>query len=193
MGFVVAAATVALTGCGDSSDTAVEEMIEQQSGLDVEIDSDDGNMSIETEDGSMTVDEDGNLTVTGADGSLVMQNDGDGGVDIQGDDGRLSVGSGDGVPDEWPDDVPAPDGLSDSTSTVAEDANGTTILINGTADIPYAKQYADDVAAAGFTETYRGEAQGTLTVTLESDGWSLAILAGGDDGFTTVTLTPLTN
>lgn len=54
-----------LTACGDSAESGVEKLIDEQGDGDgdVDINSDDGGFSIQTEDGSMTVEgEDGGFS-----------------------------------------------------------------------------------------------------------------------------------
>ena len=68
-------------------------------------------------DFSLDADEDGTFTATDADGDVTsgeVSSDGDS-IDftVEGEDGDAVFSSGEGIPDEWPSDVPEPEGLDE--------------------------------------------------------------------------------
>ena len=83
-------------GCGnDSTESVIEEIVEQQGGGDVDLDLDgDGGFSIDTEEGGITIDDDGNFVVTGPDGEVITGEagtDGDGGFSVDAEGGGVSI------------------------------------------------------------------------------------------------------
>ena len=150
---VAAGATVMLSACSDSAETGIEQLIEQQSGGDVDINSDDGSFSIQTEDGSMTVDENGNFVITDENGETITGNaDGeDGSFAVESEDGSFSSGSTSELPEDWPADVPTPDGMTITTASSMEATDGSAIQLSGTIDDPasFVADYTAELGAAG--------------------------------------------
>lgn len=80
------------TACGNSAETGLEKLIEQQGGGPVDIDLDDG-FSFQTEEGGFSIDEDGNFTITGEDGEILTGSaDGDGNFTVEGEGGEVLTG-----------------------------------------------------------------------------------------------------
>jgi hypothetical protein len=150
-----AGATVALSACSDSAETGIEQLIEQQGGGNVDIDSDDGSFSIQTEDGSMTVDDEGNFVVTDGDGSMITGNaDSESGeFNIESEDGSFSSGSTSELPEDWPADVPTPDGMTITTASSMDSTDGSAIQLSGTTDDPasFVADYTSQLENSGFT------------------------------------------
>lgn len=90
--------------CGKIAEEAVErgteELIERESGgeVDIDLDSDGGSISIDSEDGSLEINTDEDGTVT-----------------AESEDGSYTIGDGAELPDGFP-DLPLPDGLTLQTS-----------------------------------------------------------------------------
>ena len=144
----IAIGAIVLSSCGKAAELGTEQLIESQSGGDVDLDlNDDGGFSVETEDGSMTVDEDGNFVVTDVDGKAVTGNaNEEGDFDIESDDGDFRIDSSGEIPDEWPDGVPEPEGMSGATSSV-QNADGVLgISVTGSADARWWPRSPRDVA-----------------------------------------------
>lgn len=157
---LAAVAALALTACSseDLSERAAEEIIEQQleaEGENVDIDLNDGDVRIETPEGStvINVDDEGNgqIQVEGEDGDVQVQFDEGGGVDL---------------PDNFPGDVPLPDGLNVMSASTLDAAEGATFIINGTVDGDFGDAtdaYASALESAGFTQQSMTEsADGTF-------------------------------
>lgn len=103
-------------GCGEASDkaaeTAAEKAIESQSGGDVDVDVDNGEVKVETEDGT-------------------YESDGDGNVRIETEDGTFTGGSG--LPDDWPEDIPMPDGVEVVYGSSSPE--GATVTVTGSGSV----------------------------------------------------------
>ncbi len=134
-------------------DGGLEEFIEEQSGVDIQV-GDDG-FSFESEDGSFSIDEDGNFTVTDDQGNETTGDvgaDGDG-FSVESDDGSMNVATTDELPDDWPGDVPTPDGL-DIESVASIDADGSvSFTVMGSVDgdhVAWIEDYGAQLEAAGF-------------------------------------------
>lgn len=187
---LVAGASV-LTACGDSGEQGVEELIEQQSGGDVDIDTDDGGIAIQTEDGSMTVDEDGNFVVTDENGETITGNadSDDGSMTVEGEDGSFSGGATTELPDEWPSDVPAPDGLTIASAFVVSDTGSDAITVSGTVDgEEFLDDYGSQLEDAGFDSTSEFKADGTANRVYSSDVWTVGINSVEDESGNQVTI-----
>ena len=187
---LVAGATV-LTACGDSGEQGVEELIEQQSGGDVDINTDDGGIAIQTEDGSMTVDEDGNFVVTDENGETITGNadSDDGSMTVEGEDGSFSGGATTELPDEWPSDVPAPDGLTIASAFVVSDTGSDAITVSGTVDgEEFLDDYGSQLEDAGFDSTSEFKADGTANRVYSSDVWTVGINYVEDESGNQVTI-----
>ncbi len=181
-------ACLALSACGAITEKVTEEgterIIESESGENVELDFDngDGSFSVQSEDGSFSVNEDGEFVVTDADGSVFAGTSTDDGlvvtdangeevVNVSGDadGGELTIqseGEGDAVyrvvteiPAEWPTDVPRPEDLAVEAGSYTSADAMTIMTVVGTPDNGDAAEYADTyssaLAAAGLTESGR--------------------------------------
>ncbi|MBV1893708.1 MAG: hypothetical protein KUG57_06635 [Ilumatobacteraceae bacterium] len=185
--------------CGDdSTESVIEEIIEQQGGGDVDLDLDldgDGNggFSIETEEGGITVDDDGNFVVTGEDGEVITGEAGsDGDFSIESDDGELSVNQGTELPSEWPADIVKPAGLAIQSSSVigVDDEVAITLLGSaGTDPAAFVDNFSAALISSGFEQTANFEGQGNTTRILTNGTWGVSIGATGTgDDLVTVTL-----
>ncbi len=211
--FALAIAAVAIlsTGCGrlveKATEEAVEQAVENDSGEEVEIDFDDGGVRVESADGDVTFDADENgirIDGTDADGNDVTFSadengfeaegpdgevvtgaaDGDGGFTVDGADGEPVFTTSEGIPDQWPDDVPQPDGLSDVSGTYFAEGETVSMVVTGTVSGDPSSTfdgYTGALVDAGFEEEstftqgesttssfVRGDQQ--MIVNIESDG-----------------------
>ena len=167
-------------------------------GNDFTVDADEGGVDIEGGDtsGSFEVDEDGGFTITDEDGEVVTgQTDDDGSFTIEGEDGESVFNSGPGVPEQWPDDVPVPEGLTDVNGTYfAENDLVSTTLIGRSSD-PVDQVFADytgQLEDAGFEQEssftqgdeaanavyVQGQRRVSVTVTSFEGGTDIAVAIG---------------
>lgn len=131
-------------------------------------DGEDGSIQIDSEEnGGFTVSDDNGETVVGEVGD-------DGGFTITGEDGESTFESGVGIPEQWPNDIPRPEGLTDVNGTFVAEGGQTNIVASGTPSGDGETALADFVAAlvdAGFTETSSFSQEGAgASVTLDRDG-----------------------
>lgn len=195
------AAIVALAGCSgeDVAERLIEERVERESGGDVDIDVDGGNIRIETEDGTfeMSSDGDGNISIDGegADGEISIDSE-DGVTVIESDEGNAVISSGGaGVPDDFPASVPLPDGFDpDFTQSMASD-QGDGWILGGPIDATpaeVAESYLAALESAGFEQLQMTETQGSLFFAFDDGEYSVSGLAGDDgSGETYVNITVL--
>jgi len=204
--------------CGGDDKSGLEELLEQQSGGDVDLD--DG-FSFQTDEGGMSIDEDGNFVITGENGEVITGqagedgfnieseegtitgsqddeggftiegedgsitgNEEDGNFTIEGEDGSFSVSSGTELPSEWPDDVPQPDGLAITTSSIIGTGDELLIGIVGTASqdqSEFIEDYGDALTSAGFEQTSSFESEGSMFRIYTNGTWNASV-SGFDDG-----------
>jgi flagellar basal body rod protein FlgG len=189
-----------VASCGGSTESGIEELIEQQGGGDVDLDLDgDGGFSIQTEEGGMTIDEDGNFVITGEDGEVITGNaddegnftveseDGtitgseeDGEFSVEGEDGSLTISSGEEMPSEWPSDIPQPDDFLIATSSVI--GTGDDILIGLVGETSqdvadFVEDYGDALISAGFEQASNFESDGSILRLYTNDTWDVSVTA----------------
>lgn len=187
----VAAFAVTASACESATERGLEELIESQSGGDVDLDLDNGGFSVETEDGQMSVDEDGNLIITDAEGNVVT-----GGVDaetgefnVESEDGSFRTGATTELPEEWPSDVPQPDGLAITAANVINSDDGLGISLTGAVESDaFVDSYASALESAGFSEQSSFTAEDTVNNTYTNGSWTLGFGYFGGNGDNQVTI-----
>lgn len=182
LALAVGVVAITTSGCGRlverATEEAVEQAVENDTGGDVDVDFSDGGVRIESDDGDVTfsadengvqidgTDADGNdfsvdadgdgFEAEGAEGEVITGSaDGDGGLTIEGSEGEAVFVTSEGIPDQWPDDVPRPDGLSEVTGTYFGDGDDVSIVVTGTVDSDFRTtfdRYTDALVDAGFDE-----------------------------------------
>ena len=198
LALAVGAMAIATSGCGRlierATEEAVAQAIEADSGEDVEIDFDDGEIRVESADGDVTfsadengvqidgtdadgndfsvdadenglevdsengsrdVDDDGTVTATDENGEVFTGEAGDDGITVEGSDGEAVFSTSEGIPEQWPDDVPAPDDLTDVTGTYFAEGDALSIVVTGntSGDLQDVfDRYTDRLEDAGFEE-----------------------------------------
>jgi hypothetical protein len=191
-----AALALALSSCDSATETGLEQLVESQGGGDVDLDLGGDGFSIETEDGSMTVDEDGNFVITDADGNVVTgEADSEtGDVVVESEDGSFSTGATTELPDEWPSDVPEPNGLSIANATVIGSDTERTISVGGSASgEEFVESYASALESAGFTEDSSFTADGTINNSYSNAQWMVNVGFFGDAAENQVTISIFSN
>jgi len=187
------------TACESASEAGLEKLIESESGGDVELDlNGDGGISVQTEDGGMSVDEDGNLVVTDADGSVVTGNiDAEtGDVSIETEDGSFSSGSTTELPDEWPSEIPEPDGLAITSATVIGSDTEQSFTVIGTVagdGAGFVESFGSALEDAGFNVDSTFTSDGTINNVYSNASWSVSVAYFGDATENQATVSVFTN
>ncbi len=188
---------LALSSCGNAAENGVEQLIESQGGGDVDLDLDgDGGFSVQTEEGGMTIDEDGNFVITDADGSVVTGSaDAESGeFNVESEDGSFSSGSTTELPEQWPSDIPEPDGLSITNATVIGSATEQAITVVGTVDGEgFVDSYASALQSAGFDEQSTFRSDGTINNVYSNGDWTVGVVYFGDQNENQVTVSVYSN
>jgi hypothetical protein len=194
----LAGAAVLLAACGSSTESGIEELIEQQSGGEVEIDLEDGEIKVQTEDGefSLDIDEDDGSFSVEVDGEEVLSGDvddeGDGSLTIEGEDGdsAFEIDSDGSIPDEWPGDVPEPEGLAIDTSSAFTSGDQVTVSITGTTDDAeaFADAYGGQLENAGLPQTSSLVQGDNITLFHENESWFVTIFGAPFEGSWQVTV-----
>jgi hypothetical protein len=166
-------------------------------GNDFSLDADEDGINAESEDGTFDVDSDGTFTATDADGDVTtgeVSSDGDS-VDftVEGDDGDAVFTSGEGIPSEWPSDVPEPEGLDEIFGTYIANAGDENVVVTGTTGAGAQDafdDYTDRLTDAGFSEETNFNQDGefysatftkgdtTVNITTQASGDSTDVIIG---------------
>jgi flagellar basal body rod protein FlgG len=195
---MLAAAGLAFTlsACGNATESGIEQLVESQGGGDVDLDLDgDGGFAVQTEDGGMTIDEDGNFVITDADGSVVTGNaDAESGeFTVESEDGSFSSGSTTELPEEWPGNVPEPDGLQIASATVVGSNDEQSITVSGSVEGDgFVDSYASALEAAGFSEDSTFTSDGTINNVYSNDEWTVGLIYFGDQSDNQVNISVFT-
>lgn len=211
---VIAIAALALTGCGDIAENLVQEGVEQaienDAGGDVDLDfnGEDG-FSIQTEEGSMTVDGDGNFVIEGADGETmtgeanedgftVTNEDGTEVFEATGSDGEFAAESedgsftaGPGMPEGWPSAVPQPPDLTELNGSSITTEGELLVTATGTTSgdvVEYFDDYGSDLEGNGFERTSYFEGEGFRNGTYQGSGFLVSTFADGGSSTFTVSI-----
>lgn len=167
---------LSVTGCGALAEEVIEQAIEADSGESVEIDfdGDDGTLSIEGENGeefSIDVDEDG-------DGSAVMSSTDE-------DGNTFEMVTGEGIPDDWPGELPVPPGNIVASTVMTENDNRILTLVTEVSDSESAHDdYVDQLTSQGFTtgstSSFESDGQSSKFTEVRNDSWTGMISSGSD-------------
>jgi hypothetical protein len=186
---------IALSACGDATESGVEQLVESQGGGDVDLDLDgDGGFAVQTEEGGMSIDEDGNFVITDADGSVVTGNaDSDtGGFTAESEDGSFRIDASGEIPEEWPSDVPSPEGIEGASSTVTQSTTDLAITVTGQAGQSFVDAYGSTLEDNGFEQASNFESDANITRVFENETWTVSInsFPDGDTSQVAVSLFP---
>jgi flagellar basal body rod protein FlgG len=189
---------ITFTACGNAAESGVEQLIESQGGGDVDLDLDgDGGFSVETEEGGMSIDEDGNFVITDADGSVVTGNaDSESGdFTAETEDGSFRIDASGEIPEEWPSDVPSPEGIDGASSTVSQSATELAITVTGQADETFVEDYGSTLEANGFERTSNFESEANITRVYENGTWTVSVnsFPDGDTSQIAISLFPVSS
>ena len=195
----LALVAVVLAGCSgeDLAERIAEEAIERESGGDVDIDIGDGDVRIQTEDGELSIetDDDGNVSIRGegADGDFSVDSE-DGVTVIESGDGETVISeSGSGLPDDFPDEVPLPDGFTPRFSQSVSDGADSGWVLGGEIDgdpTATADAYIARLEGAGFTQVQVTRTPDGVIFGYENGVYQVnGLSAEGGDGVTFMNLT----
>lgn len=176
-------ASLLLAACGSASESGIEKLIEAQTDGDVDINLDDGQIKIETPEGDIefNTDGDGGISIE-VDGEEVfdadINDDGAGSINISDEDGdsTLDIDAGSGsLPDDWPADVPEPDGLSIESGSAFQSGDQSTFAVTGKASgKDWIDSYSTTLESAGLARTSSLENDG-VSYFHESEEWIVTI------------------
>lgn len=126
-------------------------------GNDFSLDADESGLEAQGGDGaSINVDEDGTFVATDEDGQVFTGGaDDEGGFRVEGSDGEAVFSTSAAIPDDWPSDVPQPEGLTDVTGTSLGGGEVLNIIVAGTTaggGLDAYERYTDELVRAGFEE-----------------------------------------
>lgn len=126
-------------------------------GNDFSVDADETGLEAQGGDGaSVNVDEDGTFVATDENGEVFTGGaDDEGSFTVEGADGEAVFSTAEGMPADWPSDVPQPEGLRDLTGTSFAGAETLTIVVTGTTaegDFDAFERYNAKLVDAGFEE-----------------------------------------
>lgn len=204
----IVAIGLAGAGCADKiGESIAERAIENacaEEGQQCNVDIDGDSVQLQTEDGSMSVDENGNAVIVGADGetinvdaddagnmtitdgsgSVVVQQDGDDGT-FTGDDGDTTFTTSGEVPAEFPSGIALPDGAIVSGSTVVGDLSTPGGMVMLYVTVPgeltdVAAAATRGVAAGGYTEQSRTETPDGSFYVYSGNGHAVSLTVSPD-------------
>ena len=132
--------------------------------------------------------------ITDADGSVVTGNaDSETGeFTAESEDGSFRIDSSGEIPEEWPSDVPSPQGIEAASSTVTQSATELAITVSGQADESFVDDYGSTLEDNGFERTSSFESDANVTRVFENETWTVSVnsFPGGDASQVAVSLFP---
>jgi hypothetical protein len=151
-------------------------------GNDFSLDADEDGLNAQSDDGSVQVDADGSFTATDADGDVTTGEasvDDDGfDVTIEDEDGESTFSTGEGIPDDWPDDIPEPQGLEDTVNQVTASPEASSYVVAGTTGSSAQDAYEDYVSEledAGFINDSSFNQGDAYSGTFTRDGITISV------------------
>jgi|GEM_PF-1128099 len=155
-------------------------------GNEFSLDADEDGVVAESDGGgSLDIDSDGTFTATDGEGEVVTGefDEEDGSVTVEGADGETVFSTAEGIPDEWPSDIPRPDGLSDVQGSVIGGDDGRQISITGTIESDPTEafdRYSAALVDAGFETSSTSSGDTVSSATFERDDRTLSLSVIGD-------------
>lgn len=208
----------------DLAESMIERQVESETGENFDIDLNGGNcVSMQTDEGSITCDENGNMVIESPDGSAVVNMDDAGNIQMTGDngeevniatdadgntvinspegsvvanidadgtyevtseDGSYSATTGSELPAEFPSDIAIPAGFTITTSTVMGDASMKIVALTLTTTSSVQEAVAAlsaSLEAAGYTQNSSTDA-GDSVFAAHSKGESEVVTTYSLDG-----------
>lgn len=140
------------------AEEAIERAIEKESGENVEIDLDEGEMTIQSEDGEVNISSDDDT------------------VKIESDDGEVTFGSGAELPEGFPGNVPVYPDMELTMSLIIDEGYSISGLTEDAGDDVFA-WYKDKLSGWDVEEfTMSGDEGKTFTLSAKGDGLIVTIM-----------------
>jgi hypothetical protein len=182
-------AVVGFAGCSgeDVTESLVERSIEAGQGGDVDVDLDGGQVRIETDEGvvEFEADGDGSFTLSGPEGSVVMEGNDDGFTVTDGD-ASFEASTSAELPDDFPADLPRPDGTLVSATRYAEADGVSYVLAYEQPDVDVIDVYEalkGRLAAAGFQPELDATSTGGVTAQWTDGTTTVSFTGASGSGF----------
>jgi hypothetical protein len=163
---VTASAVLVLGACSseDLAERVAEEAVEQQ-------------LEAEGEGGDVDIDiNDGNVSIQGADGEIQFDVDQENGETvISTPEGQTIIGSGD-LPDDFPSDIPVPDGATIASASSVSADEGPSFFISGSLDDEFGDAtdaYKAALESAGFEQQSMTESTDGTFFGFISSAWNV--------------------
>lgn len=200
VGIGVAAALLATSSCSgeDIAERIAENRIESETGEDVDIDFSDGEIRVETDEGTleMTTDEDGNVSIQaeGDDGEFSIDSE-DGVTVMETEDGTATLTDGGGeLPEGFPSEIPLPDGIDiqlAQTMDAGGDQQGWLVVAEADGGWEsYADEFVTALEDAGFEQQQLTTTPTGVVASYVRDGLMVfgSITEGGTPDVTTFSI-----
>lgn len=127
-------------------------------------------------------------------GDVDVDLDGDDGVSIQTEDGSFSSGATTELPQEWPGDVPEPDGLAITSAAVIGSGTEQAINVTGTVDGEgFVESYGNALQSAGLNEDSTFESDGTISNVYSNANLTVGVVYSGDQSENQVNISVYSN
>jgi hypothetical protein len=173
----------------------LEELIEENAEGDVDVEFGEDGLSVESEDGTFSIDEDGSFSVTDEDGEETtgeIDIDGsDGDMSIESDEGSVEFSSGSELPEDWPTDVPEPEGVAIQQAMTFSEDEGSSIIVSGSIEgsgEEWANAYGGQLEGAGFEEESKFTSGGDVTAFYRRGTMGIAVVSITTDVGTTISV-----
>ena len=113
---------------------------------------------------------------------------------VESEDGSFSSGATAELPEQWPSDIPEPDGLAIMSATVIGADGEQAITIRGTADgEDFVDSYGSALESAGFDEQSTFTSGDTINNVYSNDQWTIGVIYFGESSDSQVTVSVYSN
>ena len=113
----------------------------------------------------------------------------DNSINVESDDGSFSAGATTELPDEWPSEIPEPDGLAINSASVIGSDTEQAITVSGSVDSDeFVDSYGARLGSAGFDEESTFSSNGTINNVYTNGTWTVGIVYFADAADNQVTV-----
>lgn len=199
-GFMLIGVALVATACSgeDIAERIAENRIEAEGGGDVDIDLDNGNFSVKTEDGEFSIqtDGDGNVSIQGGgengDESFTIESE-NGETVFESEDGTAVFSQSGDLPDDFPSEIPVPNDFVVLYAQSATSDDGQAFTVAGTSSVSVDAVTADTQASlesAGYEQQQvTTTPDGALLVYSGPTYDAMVAIGTGSEGETSITMT----